>query len=61
MARYVATIYDYKNNQAEGFLDIMELDFRHERVLIKCKNSKGKIFIINILPEEFQEIKIERI
>lgn len=60
MERYVATIYDYKNHQAEGFINVMELNFRHERVLIKCKNSKGEIFVINISPEEFQEIRIER-
>lgn len=61
MESYAATIYDYKNNQAYGFINIIELNFRHERVLIKCKNSKGDIFTISILPEEFQEITIERI
>lgn len=60
MDNYKIEFYDYKNSQAYGFVNIIEMNFRRERVLLKCQGAKGDIYTIQINPDEFQEIKIER-
>lgn len=58
---YVVEFYDHKNNRAFSYINVLEVDFRIDRVLFKCKENNGNIFKTYVTPDEYDEIKIERV
>lgn len=56
---YSITFIDSKTNRMFNYYDVVEVNFRKERTIIKCKEKLNDIFCTVINKDEYDKIIIE--
>lgn len=61
MKTYEITFIDENMNREFTYDNVLEVNFRHERVLIKCKENNEEIFVTYVSINEFNKIIIKEV